>query len=47
VEKVGEVGEEGIGEGGEREEAEGKETRPERKSMVAFVHCKKSAPKMG
>jgi hypothetical protein len=29
VDKVGEIGEKGIGEGGEREEVEGKETRPD------------------
>ncbi len=47
MENGGEIGEEGIEEGGKGEEEEGKETRPKPKSMVAFVRCKKSAPKMG
>ncbi len=47
VNNVGEIGEEGIGEGGKGEEEGGKETRHKLKSMVAFVRCKKSVPKMG
>jgi hypothetical protein len=47
VEKGEEVSEEGTGEGVKGEDEEGKETRHKLKSMVAFVRCKKSAPKMG
>jgi hypothetical protein len=47
VDNVEKIGEGGMGEGGKGEEEGGKETRHKLKSMVAFVRCKKSAPKMG